>query len=62
MVLAGLAIIPDEPLNLAQTPQRLGFIAPVTKAPSQSQGLGVVLAGLAVFAHDPLNVPSLPER
>ena len=49
----GLAAVADEPLNLAQPPQRVDFTARIITVPGKGQGLGVVLAGLAVLADEP---------
>ncbi len=48
--------------DVAQSPQCLGFTAPVTEVPGKGQGLGVVLACLAVLTDEPLNLAQPPQR
>ena len=61
VVLAGLAVLTNEPLNLAQSPQRVDFTKSVTEVPGESQRLSVVLAGLAVLTDEPLNLAQSPQ-
>ena len=55
VVVAGLAVFPDEPLNFAQSPECVDFTGTVTELAGEGQGLGVVVAGLAVFPDEPLD-------
>jgi hypothetical protein len=62
VVFTGLVVIADEPLNLAESAQCVGFHAPVTQLAGEGQGLGVVYAGLIAFADEPLNLAQAPKR
>jgi hypothetical protein len=56
VVITGLGILTNTPLNLAQSPQRLYFSTPVIEVPGKSQGFSVVSAGLTVLTDQPLNL------
>jgi hypothetical protein len=56
VIFAGLDVLPDESLDLAQSAQRQNLTEPIAEASGERQRLDVVLASLVVLADESLDL------